>query len=227
MPVFIRGGRFDEDAEQRRRSRYAVVSGLSEAGFVPANAEALGVLVLPPALWDTRYLQTLTPGALAFEVFRRSHLPWDEKACDDTVVVLWVSSSAVPGDEMLDQMDHLFGVAGALVQKAGATFQGTIIGPYASDDLLAMARSALRGKAGDWPHLKDVPIRTASATISPAQVAAANPCPCPDWETRVGFTRAIADDSVLTRLLVKELSLHSATGRDRGAGADTGKARTR
>jgi hypothetical protein len=38
LAVTVRGGSYQEDAEQRRRARYAVLAGLERAGFVPMDA---------------------------------------------------------------------------------------------------------------------------------------------------------------------------------------------
>src|SRR5262245_46953446 len=48
--VTIFGGRYAEHGEHRRRTRYAVLSGLSRAGFVPEREEALGYFDLAAAL---------------------------------------------------------------------------------------------------------------------------------------------------------------------------------
>ena len=47
LQVMISGGRYIEDAESRRRSRYAVLSALSVAGYVPWDAEHIGFFEVP------------------------------------------------------------------------------------------------------------------------------------------------------------------------------------
>ena len=42
MPVIVYGGPYVEDAENRRRTRYAVVSGLGRWGFAPKDASHVG-----------------------------------------------------------------------------------------------------------------------------------------------------------------------------------------
>ena len=46
--VMVFGGDYPEYAEQRRRTRYAVVSALSTASFVPEQPEGLG-FIMPSA----------------------------------------------------------------------------------------------------------------------------------------------------------------------------------
>ncbi len=47
MPVMVPGGNYSEDREVRIRSRYAIVSALGRSGYVPEDAERIGVLRLP------------------------------------------------------------------------------------------------------------------------------------------------------------------------------------
>jgi signal transduction histidine kinase len=42
LPVFVSGGNYAEDIENRRRQRFAVVSALGRAGLVPDNDESIG-----------------------------------------------------------------------------------------------------------------------------------------------------------------------------------------
>lgn len=42
LGVTASGAPFSEDAEQRRRTRYAVLAGLERAGFVPRDARRIG-----------------------------------------------------------------------------------------------------------------------------------------------------------------------------------------
>jgi hypothetical protein len=48
--VAVSGAPYSEDAEQRRRTRYAVLSGLERAGFVPSDAQHIGYFWLPQRL---------------------------------------------------------------------------------------------------------------------------------------------------------------------------------
>jgi hypothetical protein len=47
LPVMVSGGQYSEDQESRIRSRFAVVSALGRAGYVPEDAEHLGELRIP------------------------------------------------------------------------------------------------------------------------------------------------------------------------------------
>ena len=47
LGAFVSGASYDEDVEQRRRTRYAVLAGLHRVGFVPQDPEHLGYFDLP------------------------------------------------------------------------------------------------------------------------------------------------------------------------------------
>src|SRR6478736_3575640 len=47
LPVMISGGQYSEDQESRIRSRYAIVSALGRAEYVPDDAEHLGAIRVP------------------------------------------------------------------------------------------------------------------------------------------------------------------------------------
>src|SRR5262245_5112334 len=47
LGVMVLGGPYIEDAEHRRRTRYAVLSGLSKQNFVPDDDEHIGYVVRP------------------------------------------------------------------------------------------------------------------------------------------------------------------------------------
>lgn len=92
MPVMIFGGPYAEDAEQRRRSRYAVLSGLLESGYAPVDGRSIGYVEL-------KALNMLMP----FEKWQKtaeSHSPWDE------VFVLWVTEESL-GLAPVEQFQHL------------------------------------------------------------------------------------------------------------------------
>jgi len=52
LPVMVTGGSYSEDRESRIRSRYAIVSALGRSGYVPEDAERIGVLRVP---WPTQH----------------------------------------------------------------------------------------------------------------------------------------------------------------------------
>src|SRR5262249_23102570 len=66
LPVTVPGGPYSEDRESRIRSRFAVVSALSEAGYAPSDAEHLGIAALP---WPTtaEIQATHNPGPITGE----------------------------------------------------------------------------------------------------------------------------------------------------------------
>src|SRR5689334_1402766 len=74
---------YADGEEQRRRIRYAVVSALSVAHFVPENAEHLGYM-----RWDG-------DGTIPFELFRRKNQ--SALGFDLVAMVLWLEEEAFAG----------------------------------------------------------------------------------------------------------------------------------
>jgi hypothetical protein len=64
--VMVFGGDYPEYAEQRRRTRYAVVSALSTASFVPEQPEGLGFIMPSAGLERQRRVpfRVVPPGGL-------------------------------------------------------------------------------------------------------------------------------------------------------------------
>jgi hypothetical protein len=84
LGVMVLGGPYIEDAEHRRRTRYAVLSGLSMEHFVPDNDEHIGYVVLPseepPS--KTQHLLEVIP----FE--------WLNDQRHQHILVLWLDENA-------------------------------------------------------------------------------------------------------------------------------------
>jgi hypothetical protein len=70
LPVMISGGQYSEDQESRIRSRFAIVSALSRAGYAPEDAEHLGDLEIPwPTQQEVEQAKQNTPEG-SFEITR-------------------------------------------------------------------------------------------------------------------------------------------------------------
>src|SRR5437773_8189659 len=128
VPVF--GGGYAEYAEQRRRARYAVISGLFAADFGPHDAEHVGYYELPEGVGR----------AVPYEWFR-----------DDRrgVLVLWLDENAL-GDRPLRRLDDTLEPARKALRARGLdadTIRVTVLGPASSDTLESVmnATDAPRG----------------------------------------------------------------------------------
>lgn len=129
----VMGGRTEEDAEMRRRTRYAVVSGLMNSGFNPDDASALGYVHVPPSA-TVRSKYSRFPEILPFEWFGR---PVNGKSkSKDWVLVVWLDESKFQGNPL----GRLRGLVNALAPPCIAKtkkekFDATILGPVTSDVL--------------------------------------------------------------------------------------------
>jgi len=114
LPVLVFGGPYAEDAEQRRRTRYAVLSGLREAGFEPDNSRNIGYI---------RYgkKEMLIP----FEKWTRRGSPktlWDE------VYVLWVAEEGL-GTKPVARLTELLNGIIPTTKNAGKAVAIRVLGP--------------------------------------------------------------------------------------------------
>ena len=130
MPVMVFGGPYAEDAEQRRRTRYAVLSGLRESGFEPDNSRSIGYARLSGR-------KVLVP----FEKWTRigvNRSPWEE------VYVLWVNEESLG----LSPLARLGGVLQDLIPPDDPTIAVTVLGPSSNRIALDLADQLVKQSAG-------------------------------------------------------------------------------
>jgi hypothetical protein len=89
MPVFVPGGPYSQDAESRRRTRYATVMALLQAEWEPGDEEKLGFVWTLESCLDAHWSR-LMPEILPYEWFRR-----DREGKKESVLVLWIDEDAV------------------------------------------------------------------------------------------------------------------------------------
>lgn len=147
LAVMLDAGPYSEQGESRLRSRQAVLEGLSESGFVPADGEHIGFVTAgwPPVPENaTSSLNAPPPPAVERTVL----LPWEEcEARDDPtkvfppgttrVVVLWlpaVSFNPTPLSYFAGLIEQLAPVA------ARQNINVKLIGPANSTGLQNMVR---------------------------------------------------------------------------------------
>ena len=122
------GAPYMEDGEVRRRTRYAVSSGLERAGFVPEDEHHLGY-------FQPRVSDLTLPDVVPYEWFARTGSDQQQAR---HILVLWVNEDALHGTPLR----KLAGLADALRPGNMRGAPVTIVGPYSSSLLLDMAKEA-------------------------------------------------------------------------------------
>lgn len=176
LGVMVFGGDYPENAEQRRRTRYAVVSALSSQGFVPEREDALGYF--KPSVGLRR--QTRVP----FEWFRLENSARQ-------VLLLWLDENMLEERTAVSQLVQLMGSLDVSTPSDRARV--AILGPVSSGTLAAMV--AEMGQA----HRTPPPLKffsTATATAATAPTLDALP---------PSVLRMIATDDKVMDALVEEL----------------------
>ncbi len=123
LPVITQGGPYAEASERRLRDRYAVVAALLRAGYVPADPEYLGqMLVEVPAettnanaTGDGPASEEKPPKSITvpFERFQRAVPATDEagpvrQPRYSEILVLWLASDAVESGDLERQLSTIF-----------------------------------------------------------------------------------------------------------------------
>jgi hypothetical protein len=137
LPVMIFGGPYAEDAEDRRRTRYAVLSNLMDSKFQPVYSRGIGYVAFDDATAQAHGLPKLVP-------FERWEAVSDTGRAPhyDNVFVIWLTEeSFVPkADEHLRSLfDRLLPSRGVAVKVVGPASQET------ADDLWPAPQSGAAG----------------------------------------------------------------------------------
>ncbi len=182
MPVMVPGSPYVESREQRRRTRYASLSALGDAGFSLLHPERMSYITLPVCVQtgprpSRKSINLVVP----IKIHYRSQVdPSSTRNAQDAnlkpkyaaVVVLWINENQL-GVEPLSTISQVIEHVFANVQPNNSGGDGTndpavdiaIIGPSSSDVLLAMAREDEK-----WPMSK-----TAASARSDLPKPAATP----------------------------------------------------
>src|SRR5258705_402716 len=129
MGVMVFGGDYPEYAEQRRRTRYAVVSALSTASFVPEQPEGLGFIMPSAGLERQR--------RVPFEWFR-------QEGSSRRVLLLWVDENSLDEHRAVGQLVDFTKQLAGLSRRSGGRV--VILGPIASSTLQGMTAEMAGGK---------------------------------------------------------------------------------
>lgn len=202
IAVTLPGAPYMEDGEVRRRTRYAVSSGLERAGFVPEDEHHLGY-------FQPRDSDLTLPKVVPYEWFARTGS--DQRA--QHILVLWVNEDALHGTPLL----KLAGLADVLRPGNMRGVPVTIVGPYSSSLLLDMVKEACVPRfAGDAARVKPLSFYAYGATVDEKELYKQVPgCNIPpelsvhEFFSNRGLSlyRTTATDEVLARGIVEELKL--------------------
>ncbi|WP_161974608.1 hypothetical protein [Piscinibacter terrae] len=189
MAVMVPGNPFVGAEEARRRTRYAILSGLQAKHYLPVNAERMGLLEFR---WDEQdrrrhggaakasHLAKAAPGGkesidtfvAPYELLLpSSHARGSAEASYRSIAVLWINEAALPTPK-LDAFAH---VLHDVFEKAATPPRLAVIGPSGSDALqvalhdLAEAadehRPVEEGARRGYVHLAHAEIFSPSATV--------------------------------------------------------------
>jgi len=216
LGVTVFGNPYTEYAEQRRRTRFAVVAGLSSLHYYPYDAEKLGYLAFPGR-------EDGVPPIVPFELY----IP-DENAgiAPSPVLVLWIDEEALVGPNPLERIGRLasrtrpeLAELERRCRARGKPLELTwrFVGPTSSDVLNAISaeRAGRARSTGGPPPPVNAPcplvLFTAQATapVSPSGVTphardARKPCSLAHDAIVV---RTIGDDPTALRTVAGELAL--------------------
>lgn len=207
LGVMVSGNRFAEDAEQRTRYRYAVLSGLRRLGFIPEDPEHIEYVEVATSAGGRTGVVSLSD-IMPYEWLRHS----DGK---DSVLLLWINDD-VFRENPLVKLDRLAEWSGLpRWEKRDLSFK--IIGPAGSDTLRAMLQDARDAEAGAFSALDGAGIFSALATADDSQLLeGVGESQLPDGPAggmvvsmfrkhRIALTRTIRTDRELAGMILQEL----------------------
>lgn len=173
--VMVFGGDYPEYAEQRRRTRYAVVSALSIASYVPEQPEGLGFITPSAGLERQR--------RVPFEWFRQD-------GSGRRALLLWLDENSLDEHRAVGQLVAFTKELAVLSKRSGG---GTVIlGPIGSGTLQGMAAEMAARREGP-PGMTFFSTATATAAAGPAGAQSDS------------VVRVIAPDRAVMGALVPEL----------------------
>jgi hypothetical protein len=204
MAVMVNGGPYAEQAESRRRMRYAVLAALRARGFMPYDNEHLGYLVPED--------QNL-PRSIPFERFEsKSGHGIGDRHCDDCMLLLlWLDSSSFERDPLT----HLSTLAKELGASASvgpmSQTKWLLLGPASSKGLHALVDDAKKRDPAEGPFIFRIYSEVATvpdAELLPHPLEKANDT-VSDYVSRNGVSllRTIGTDDALIDGLMRELNL--------------------
>jgi hypothetical protein len=98
--AMVFGRTYAEDAEMRRRARYAVISGLHKSGYEPDNADGLGYAWMPSEVRETADLGARLPEIVPYEWFTKT------ERGTNRLLLVWIQEEAL-GDKPIRALNRL------------------------------------------------------------------------------------------------------------------------
>jgi len=223
LTALVSGAPYAEDVEGRRRTRYAVLAGLYQGGFVPDDSGHIGYIRFD----DAPSTRNPPPSLGAYEWFRQEGITAKQHTV--RVLLLWLDQDAfrqAPVSGITSIVRRLRDSTGAA--QGGPTVTTMILGPADSDALQAMAAevsapsftSASEGTDGQPSLVIYSPRATASDAVVLADAALQPDCGAPpatpsqptlgdqfaNWtQGRIQLYRTVATDDRLVCRLSTEL----------------------
>ena len=212
IAVLVPGEPYAEDVENRRRIRYAVVSGLARSGYTPYNSQHVG---LATASLDK--IGVPVPLHVPFEWFK-PHIKGQSP-----LLLLWINEAPT-------RKRALHAIQEVITETCGcpAKPEVVVLGPTDSDTLHEMLQEV--GEFGKGEQLPfNLRIYSPRATAEDEQLLQglnldldtgepykeiAKYLKANGLDDRIAFQRTIATDRVLAKALVKELSLRGVNPGD-------------
>jgi hypothetical protein len=209
--VLVPGGPYVEGAESRLRTRYAVVSALGVACFVPEDPEHIGYVEWkphPPAPTIIPYEKLTVP----FEWYRLRKFQQCKEATQQPqrILVLWLNEDAF-SDEPLRRLSWLTADVKGLHHDATIRFK--TIGPASSTTLRGMLEDAMDHQH-DRPHAERMELYSPWATAKPGLLALSLQDKRP-LSTDIKKARSYAElERQFTTTLNRAVDLHQGIGHD-------------
>jgi hypothetical protein len=184
--VTVPGAPYFEDAEMRRRLRYAVLSGLHLEGYEPRNEQHIGYF-RPEDEHESGL-----PIAVPFEWFN------DERNGSEPVLLLWIDEDVLSDDDApldkLLQLKRKLCENGAISICEGFSFR--ILGPYSSGVLKDLTQQIAKNVGAK----QEIQFYSYGATASESSLPGSRGLP-------ENVFRTIGEDVVLARAVAEELKL--------------------
>jgi len=152
MPVIVSGGNYPESEENRRRVRYAVVSGLIRSGYSPEQAGHIGYVIDPQradAADGSAHPRHRRQQVYPYEWYRQSG---DDGATTQSLLVVWINEGLL-GDRPITTFANWQTRLWESVTVPSPVMR--IIGTFGSGTLMNIST-----ELAAWESNDDIPLKT-------------------------------------------------------------------
>ena len=154
VPVIVSGGNYPEVEENRRRVRYAVVSGLIRSGYSPEQAGHIGYVIDPnrnTSRDENRHPRHRRQQVYPYEWYQQLG---DDGVATKSLLVVWINEDLLGSTPIATFADWQNRLSASV---AGASPVMRIIGTFGSGTLTSIAT-----ELAAWPVADEVPLETAA-----------------------------------------------------------------